>query len=81
MKKISVASVIAMTCLCLPTHAELFPVSSIFSEMDANKDGLINRQEINKKSLLATEFDKVDKNKDDSLDFREFEYFVVSVNI
>lgn len=62
-------------------RAELLPVSSIFSEMDTNKDGVINRQEINKKSLLASEFDNIDKNQDNSLDFSEFEYFVVSINI
>ena len=81
MKKLSMASILAITSLNLPVHAELLPVSSLFSEMDVNKDGVINRQEINKRSLLATEFDKIDKNQDDSLDFREFEYFVVSINI
>jgi len=81
MKKLSIASIFAITSLNLPVQAELLPVSSIFSEMDANKDGVINRQEVNKKSMLAKEFDKIDKNQDDGLDFREFEYFVVSVNI
>lgn len=65
----------------LSAQAELLPVSAIFSEMDVNKDGVINRQEVNKRSVLATEFDKIDKNQDDGLDFKEFEYFVVSVNI
>jgi len=81
MKNLSMASIFAITSFALPAHAELLPVSSIFSEMDTNKDGVIDRQEINKRSILAAEFDKVDKNQDNSLDFREFEYFVVSVNI
>jgi len=81
MKKLTIASIFAITNLNLPAHAEFLPVSSLFSEMDVNKDGVINRQEINKNSMLAIEFDKIDKNQDDGLDFSEFEYFVVSVNI
>ena len=81
MKNFLTGAIISLALIAAPTQADLLPVSSIFSELDANKDGVINRQEINQKSLLATEFDKIDKNQDDGLDFHEFEYFVVSINI
>ena len=80
-EKIILSILISFSVLITTAHAELIPVTSIFSEMDVNKDGVINRQEINKKSILANEFDKVDKNNDDNLDFNEFEHFIVSVNI
>ena len=86
MKNVSKGSILLSTFIgfvfiILPVHAELIPVTSIFTEMDANKNGVIDRKEINKKSILANEFDKVDKNNDDNLDFTEFEHFIVSVNI
>ena len=75
------STLISFALIVLPVQAELIPVSSIFTEMDANKNGVIDRQEINKKSILANEFDKVDKNKDNNLDYNEFEFFIASVNI
>ena len=80
-EKIILGILISFSILITTAQAELIPVTSIFSEMDVNKDGVIDRQEINKKSILANEFDKVDKNNDNNLDFNEFEHFIVSVNI
>ena len=80
-KIIIVSALISFALIVLPAQAELIPVSSIFTEMDANKNGVIDRKEINKKSILANEFDKVDKNKDNILDYNEFEFFIASVNI
>jgi len=63
------------------TQAELLPIESLFKQMDQNKDGYINRKEINKQSLLANQFDSVDKNKDGNLDNSEFEYFIAAADL
>lgn len=62
-------------------QAELLPIDALFKQMDQNKDGYIARKEINKQSLLATQFDRVDKNKDGNLDTREFEHFIAAADI
>ena len=62
-------------------NADLMPIESLFKQMDQDKDGYIERNEINKQSLLATQFDKADKNKDGNLDNREFEVFIASADI
>lgn len=62
-------------------HAELLPAATLFEQMDTDKDGFINRSEINKQSLLANEFDSVDKNKDGNLDSGEFEFFIALVDL
>jgi len=62
-------------------NAELLPIDSLFKQMDQDKDGYINRKEINKQSLLASEFDKVDKNQDGNLDDKEFEYFIAVADL
>jgi len=84
MKLIKVGSLVILMSLSLintAVSADLFPLSSLFSQMDLNKDGLINRAEINKKSLLGKEFDNFDKNQDGNLDPSEFEFFIVTANI
>ncbi len=62
-------------------EADLLTVSSLFTQMDIDKDGLINRNEINKRSLLADEFETVDRNRDGSLDQIEFEIFIAQANM
>lgn len=62
-------------------QAELLPAREMFVQMDQNNDGFINRKEINKQSMLAVEFDNVDKNKDGNLDDKEFEYFIAVVDL
>ncbi|HFE38220.1 MAG TPA: hypothetical protein ENK06_07360 [Gammaproteobacteria bacterium] len=90
-KKITNKNVLSMllSAVCLITtsfsaYGEKLPKTSedsLFVKMDINKNGLIEPSEIYKKSLLATEFDNVDKNQDGSLDQREFEVFILLANI
>lgn len=65
----------------LPGHYASPQTSSLFFRMDTNKDGLISKHEINKKSLLAIEFKNFDKNQDGNLDPREFEFFIMTANL
>jgi len=84
MKQKKVISLLLAMILLLPisaVNAELLPIKSLFKQMDQDKDGYINRKEINKQSLLANEFDNVDKNKDGNLDNKEFEYFIAVVDL
>ncbi len=77
-------SLLLATAFLIPlssVNAELLPIDSLFKQMDQDNDGYINRKEINKQSLLANEFDKVDKNKDGNLDNKEFEYFIAVADL
>jgi len=62
-------------------ETNLLTISSLFAQMDSDKDGVIKRNEINKHSLLSNEFNNVDKNRDGALDPREFEIFIVKADI
>ncbi|MDH3325914.1 MAG: hypothetical protein OEM38_04260 [Gammaproteobacteria bacterium] len=65
-----------------PTEkANLLTVSSLFSQMDSDKDGVIRPFEINKQSLLSNEFNEVDRNRDGVLDSTEFEVFIAKADI
>lgn len=84
MKLKILASLSLSLALLLPVfsvHGELLPAHKMFVQMDQNNDGFINRKEINKQSMLAVEFDNVDKNKDGNLDDKEFEYFIAVVDL
>jgi len=83
MKKFILTLMINMTFMfpAYATHADLLPPSTLFEQMDRDKDGYINRNEINKQSLLANEFDSVDKNNDGNLDSGEFEFFIAVVDL
>ena len=61
--------------------AQFLTVSSLFTQMDSDKDGVIKPDEINKQSMLSSEFKNVDRNKDGSLDPGEFEVFIVKADI
>ena len=84
MKLKNIMALSLFAALLLPlfsVHAELLPAREMFVQMDQNNDGFINRKEINKQSMLAMEFDNVDKNKDGNLDNKEFEYFIAVVDL
>jgi len=74
-----------LTGLCsIPLHAtqgDFLTASSLFTQMDADKDGVIKPDEINKQSMLSNEFNNVDRNSDGVLDPLEFEIFIVKTNI
>ena len=63
------------------TDSNLLTVSSLFSQMDSDRDGAIRPNEINKQSLLSNEFGQVDKNRNGSLDPEEFEIFIIQADI
>lgn len=77
----TITTSIALLLISINTQAEVLPVSNLFLQMDINKDGKINLEEVNKRSLLAKEFEKFDKNQDGNLDSFEFEFFVATFNI
>jgi len=62
-------------------ESNLLTVSSLFTQMDRNKDGVIRPSEVNKQSMLSNEFASVDKNSDGMLDPKEFEIFIATVDI
>lgn len=62
-----------------PTKQQLEIIKKRFKERDKNKDGLITRDELNKvlgdfysKDEVDELFDKIDKNKDQKIDWNEF---------
>lgn len=61
--------------------AEYLTVSSLFRQMDSDKNGRIDPSEINKQSVLSHQFSTVDQNSNGSLDAREFEIFIAQVDI
>jgi len=76
--------VIVLSSMSFQLHASesnLLTVSSLFSQMDSDKDGVIKPNEINKQSMLSNEFTRVDRNSNGSLDPKEFEIFIVIADI
>ena len=65
----------------LAAETGLLSVSSLFTQMDIDKDGVIKPDEVNKQSMLSNEFSRVDQNSDGSLDPKEFEIFIAKVGI
>ena len=63
------------------SDSNLLAVSSLFVQMDSDKDGVIKPNEINKQSMLSNEFKNVDSNRDGALDPVEFEVFIAKVDI
>ena len=59
----------------------LLEVSSLFTQMDSDNDGVLKPDEINKQSMLSNEFKSVDSNRDGALDPNEFEIFIAKADI
>ena len=84
MKIYSMHILLAITFFSMPLYAgetNLLTVSSLFSQMDSDKDGVIKPNEINRQSVLSTEFTRVDRNSDGALDPNEFEIFIAKADI
>lgn len=84
MKSISIYTLLLISVFSMPLHAgdaNLLTVSSLFTQMDSDKDGVIKPNEINKQSILSNEFQTVDSNNDGSLDPTEFEIFIAKADI
>ncbi|MDH5257789.1 MAG: hypothetical protein OEX07_07265 [Gammaproteobacteria bacterium] len=84
MKTYSMHIFLAVTFFSMPLYAgeaNLLTVSSLFSQMDSDKDGVIKPNEINRQSVLSTEFTRVDRNSDGVLDPNEFEIFIAKADI
>ncbi len=77
MKKLIIITAIGLTTpfLAQAENAALASKESkapTFENVDANKDGVITRQEASAFSALEVSFDRVDANKDGKLDAEEF---------
>ena len=66
---------------CFQLSADTLESNTLFIKMDTDNDGYINRNEINRNSLLSIEFDKVDKDNDGNLNPQEFENYLVSIDL
>ena len=77
MKKLLVVAAIAMTTPFAyaeaPADAVLETTQASFTQIDANQDGKISKQEASSFSSVELMFDGADSNKDGALDSKEFE--------
>ncbi len=84
MKTYSATALLLIALCSTPVYAaepDLLTASSLFTQMDSDKDGVIKPNEINKQSILSSEFAEVDSNSDGALDLVEFEIFIAKVDI
>jgi len=79
MKKLLVATAIAMMAIPFahaadtPADATLDASQASFTQIDADQDGTISKQEASSFSSVEVMFDGADANKDGTLDSAEFE--------
>ena len=77
MKKLLVLAAIAMTTPFAyaeaPADAAIDTTQASFTQIDADQDGMISKQEASSFSSVELMFDGADANKDGALDSTEFE--------
>jgi len=77
MKKLLVVAAVAMTTPFAhaeaPADAMVETTQASFTQIDADKDGMISKQEASSFSSVELIFDSADANKDGALDSTEFE--------
>ncbi|HHH45165.1 MAG TPA: EF-hand domain-containing protein [Gammaproteobacteria bacterium] len=77
MKKLLVVAAVAMSSSYAwaeaPADAVVDTTQASFTQIDANQDGMISKEEASSFSSVELMFDKADSNKDGALDSTEFE--------
>jgi len=77
MKKLLLVAAVAMTSPLAfaeaPADAATEPTGASFSQIDADQDGAISKQEASSFSSVEIMFDSADSNKDGALDSSEYE--------
>ena len=78
MKKLLIAAAVAMTTPFAayaeaPADAAVETTQASFTQIDADQDGMISKQEASSFSSVELMFDGADTNKDGALDSSEFE--------